>query len=140
MLRCSDDVLACLQTFVSFNAYLCMDTSLHSILQTHIQCSQVCLDLNKIFYKLQVEARVGDTCHFNGLLVQCEKKVQRIFSGNLRLDFWNIILADEDGVVRITLFREIANEQYPILHKSMDRVREGFCPKLKLTYLVVREP
>ena len=140
MLLCSDDVLACLQTFVGFNAYICMDTSLQSILQTHIQCSQVCLDLKKRFHKLRVEARLDDTCHFSGLLVQCENEVQRNYSGNPRHGFWNIILADEKGVVRITLFGEIANEQCPILLEFMERVPRRFYPKLKITHLVVRKP
>ena len=146
MFRCPAHVLACLKNYVGYHQYLCMNTTLRRIKQTHVQCSQVCPDLKKYFHKIQVDAKVGDTCHFKGSLVHCENKVRRVIWENPCIGFMeetsvlNVILADEDGVVQVTLYREIANDQYPILDKSMDQVREGFCPKLKLTHLIVREP
>ena len=40
----------------------------------------------------------------------------------------------------MTLWREIAKLQFPILEKAMGDVREGSCAKVTLTYLVLKEP
>ena len=96
--------------------------------------------------ELQVDSKVGDTCHFNGCLVYCVGELRNIDTKNPRTGLLeespvlNLTLADEGGVIQVTLWRETARVQSPILEKAMDEVREGSCPKLKLTYMVVKEP
>ena len=51
----------------------------------------------------------------------------------------NLTLADKGGVIQVTLWREAAKVQFPILQKAIAEAPENNCAKLTLTYLVVKE-
>ena len=96
--------------------------------------------------ELQVDSKVGDTCHFNGCLVYCDDRVRNIDAKSPRTGLLdetavlNLTLADEGGVIQATLWRETARDAFPILEKAMAEVCEHSCAKLTLTYMVVKEP
>ena len=58
---------------------------------------------------IQVDATVGDNCHFSGYLVYCEEEVRNIDSVNPRTGrmeerlVFNSTLADGGGVIHVTL-------------------------------------
>ena len=96
--------------------------------------------------QINVEGKVGDLCHFQGCLVYCENEPRNIDCKNPRTGViedtpvLNLTCADEGGSIQVTLWREIAGKQFPILDKALDSVSEGQCTKLKLTHMILREP
>lgn len=96
--------------------------------------------------QLQMESKVGESCHFNGWLVSCEDEVRYIDVRNPRTGFVeevavvNLTLADEGGVIQVTLWREVAEAQHAILDKAMDPVTVGKCAKVTLSNMVIKEP
>ena len=51
----------------------------------------------------------------------------------------NVVLADESGVIQLTLWRQEAVDIFPIIDKALEEAREGFCAKLEITHLVLRD-
>ena len=90
-----------------------------------------------------MESKVGDTFHFNGCLLYCEDEVRNIETKNQRTcileesPVLNLTLADEGGLIQVTLWRETARVHFPTLEKAMADVPDSYCAKLTLTYLVV---
>ena len=96
--------------------------------------------------ELHADGKVGDICHFTGCLVYCEDEVRHIDANNVRTALseetlvLNLTLADEDGAIQVTLWREIAKLHFPCLANAFAAEREGSCAKVTLTYLVLKEP
>ena len=75
---------------------------------------RVSLDAPKFLtvVELQVDARVGDPCHFGGFLVYCEIEVRVIDALNAitnnveRTYVMNLVLADAHGAIHVTLRRQ----------------------------------
>ena len=96
--------------------------------------------------EILLDTKVGANCHFVGCLVYCDEGVRAIDMTNPRTGLLeesavaNLTLADEGGVIQVTLWRESARVLFPILEKAMAEGLENFCAKLMFTYLVVKEP
>ena len=90
--------------------------------------------------------KVGETCHFEGCLVYCQDAVRTIDSTNYRIgefeasEVLDLTLADESGVIQVTLWREEARSYFPILQEAMAEVPAIHCAKLMLTFVVAKEP
>ena len=52
----------------------------------------------------------------------------------------NLLMADEGGAIQVTLWRETAEVQCPMLQKAMDEVHDNACAKLTLTHMIVKDP
>ena len=78
--------------------------------------------------ELQVDGKVGDTYHFVGCLVYCEDRIRNVDINNASTGvsedngIINSTLADDGGVIQVTLRREVAKYQFPLLEKGMDVV------------------
>ena len=96
--------------------------------------------------QIHAEGKIGDSCHFEGCFVYCENELRNIEVKNPRngaiedTPVLNLTCADEGGSIQVTLWREVAEKQFAILDRALDSVTAGHCPKLMLTYMILREP